>query len=263
MPDEIVGIPPGFQGFAYVPTNEQETVGLFVRLLPLLKPSWCVLQLQTGFPDATFYDTERRTEIRAEFEYLASHFVQHRHDPQGCHILICWENDLAPAIARRLGLEVVTLRQEQARLSDRTVCLGWKRETGLDASVRALVKAGDRGAQAVEQLISEGLPRLQAKHPGLFVDASLSRHYMVKWDGKALLGVYPSGKLVAMTREQYHRQFGEAFGGAGEQFRQIVKEKVQGLNVTSKASDGELQERLRILVDAVDELCARFEAEPR
>lgn len=255
----VAGIPPGFQGFVYEPDNEQETVALFVRVMGLLKPAWCVKRLQTGFPDGLFYDSERGVDVRAEFEYLASHFFDHKHDPQGCDVVICWENDLTPSVTQPLGLGVLALKQELATAGNGQVCLGWKRETSLDASVDALVKQGDRGALAVAQFMQDDLPAVQAKHPGLFLDRSLTKHYLLKWGGKSLLGLFPQGKLVFGSIEQSRRHFGDACREAAEQFYRVAKTQVRGLNVSPKLSDDDLRERLRLLREALDAFCGVLE----
>ena len=254
-----MGIPAGSQGFLYEPDNEQETVALFVRVMHMLKPSWCIKRLQGSFPDGLFYDAERGVDVRAEFEYLASHFFDHKHDPKGCDLIICWENDLAPSALRTLGMGVLALKQELATVGNGSVCLGWKRETSLDARVQTDAASGERGAIAVGQFVQDALPALQTRHPGLRLDRGLSRHYMLKWNGQALVGLYPDGKLVVMSLRQYHRQFGEAISQAAESFHRTLREQVRGLNGSPKLSDDDLQARLRLLRDAVDAFCGDLE----
>lgn len=251
-------IPQNFQGFVYEPDNEQETIALFMRVMNLVRPSWCIKRLQAKFPDGIFHDTEKAADIRAEFEYLSSHFLAHEHDPKGCDLIICWENDLAPSVTENLDVPILTLKHELAHAAHGHLCLGWKRENSLDASLDTLLASGERGASAVARFAKEELPKLQARHPGLFWDRSLSAHYKLRLNGKGLLGVYPNGRLVFVSIEQFCQQFGEGCRTAARQFYETARYQALSLNLSPKSPDSELEERLRVLVNALDELCSRL-----
>ena len=249
-------IPPGFRGFLYEPTNEQEVVGLFLTLMPLLRSTWSIKRLQGDFPDGTFCETAHNTDIRAEFEYLASHFFDHRHDPNGCDLIICWENDLPRASTEKLGLQVLTLKEELHRLPNKSqFCLGWKREDSLDKVLQTEAAQGNRCAKTVQQLVDVELPRLSERHPGLRVERNLSAHYMVRWYGRSLFGVYPAGKLVVLSAGELAKAGNGHLNGAAERFHATLRMQVRGLNVSQKASDAELESRFHALVGSIDTLC--------
>lgn len=74
------------------PTNEMETIIWFVERqkdygLDIVKFRPNV------FPDATVVDITTNFPREVEFEYFASSFIVHEHDPFLCDLIICWTND--------------------------------------------------------------------------------------------------------------------------------------------------------------------------
>lgn len=51
-----------------------------------------IVRVQTTYPDVIAMNEDRGV-IRIELEVLASHFD---HDPSGCDLIVCWENNLDP-----------------------------------------------------------------------------------------------------------------------------------------------------------------------
>jgi len=94
-------------GMAYAPTNEQGVVFLFGRLAPML--GFCVEHVQVRFPDC---QARRKGEIRRiEFEYWASDFEIHKHDPKGAHCIVCWHNDWESRAKEYRHLEIIELKK--------------------------------------------------------------------------------------------------------------------------------------------------------
>lgn len=93
MPPGIVGDPILFRGMVYGPTNEQGVVLLFGKISNDL--GICIERVRTGFPDceAVRYTGRGWERVRIEFEYKSSDFNAHRHNPQGCDMIVCWEHD--------------------------------------------------------------------------------------------------------------------------------------------------------------------------
>jgi len=93
MPAEIVGDPILFRGMVYGPTNEQGVVLLFGKISNDL--GICIERVRTGFPDceAVRFTGRGWERVRIEFEYKSSDFKAHRHNPQGCDMIVCWEHD--------------------------------------------------------------------------------------------------------------------------------------------------------------------------
>ncbi len=86
-----------------LPTNEQETVIYFATHAE--KYGFTILNAQTQFPDALIEKDGKQYKV--EFEYLASNFLLHQHDPMECDLVVCWTNDTPD-----IPLPVITLSQE-------------------------------------------------------------------------------------------------------------------------------------------------------
>jgi hypothetical protein len=85
------------------PTNEQETVIYFATHAE--KYGFTILNAQTQFPDALIEKDGKQYKV--EFEYLASNFLAHQHDPMKCDLVICWTNDTPD-----IPLPVIALSQD-------------------------------------------------------------------------------------------------------------------------------------------------------
>lgn len=89
----VVGDPINIEGLIYAPLNENGVIFLFSKLAPKL--GYIIEAIQPAFPDAK---GRRKTskgweDVWIEFEYRASSFKVHGHDPKGCDVIVCWEND--------------------------------------------------------------------------------------------------------------------------------------------------------------------------
>jgi len=88
---------------AHAPVNEQGVVLLFGILAKKLK--YRIEMVRTGYPDC---EAKRQgpdgkwRRVRIEFEFLSSRF---NHDPAGCDLIVCWEDDANPT-----NLEVLELK---------------------------------------------------------------------------------------------------------------------------------------------------------
>jgi len=95
-----------FRGLQHSPVNELGVVFLFGMLAEEF--GFVIESVQAGFPDC---EGKRRLKknrwqrVRIEFEYRSSNFLQHRHDPSGCDLIVCWLHDW-----RDCPLEVICLR---------------------------------------------------------------------------------------------------------------------------------------------------------
>jgi len=88
----FVGSPINFRGLIYSPINEQGVVYLFGLVAEDLNIR--VESIQQGYPDCTgikYLGKGKWERVRIEFEYKSSSFD---HDPTGCDIVVCWEDDL-------------------------------------------------------------------------------------------------------------------------------------------------------------------------
>ncbi len=109
--DSIVGEIINFRGLVYSPINEQGVVFLFGRLLDDL--NMYIEEVRTKYPDcvARRYTGTGWKKVYIEFEYASSNFLQHKHDPNDCDIIVCWEDDLSPEEKKQLyGVEIIELQ---------------------------------------------------------------------------------------------------------------------------------------------------------
>ena len=100
-----------FRGLLHAPVNEQGVIFLFATLAADL--GFLIESLTQGFPDC---EAKRRVghtweRVRIEFEYESRNFRTHRHDPEGCDLIVCWQNNW-----EKCPLEVLELKQVLERL---------------------------------------------------------------------------------------------------------------------------------------------------
>lgn len=256
----IEGIPKGFNGIIYEPSNEQELIALFLLLMNKLKPTWCIDTIQTAFPDATFIDTKTQKKISVEFEYMASSF---NHDVEGCKLIICWDKDLSEREIKRKSMpEILSIKEAISELSDiRDVYLGKPRENSLDNTLKKGVENNDKSCVAVNNLINKEIPKSIRKYEGLlYLDHKTTKHYQLQWNRKSFLGVYPNGRLITGEEEGYVRDFGENAREQGKKFRHIIKDVVKNLYISKEE---ELNKRISILKKAIEEFCKKLEKASR
>ncbi len=111
MEESIVGQIINFRGLVYSPINEQGVVFLFGRVLEDL--NLYIEEIRIKYPDcvARRYTRKGWERIYIEFEYRSSNFIQHKHNPSECNMIVCWENDLTDNDKKILhGIEVVELK---------------------------------------------------------------------------------------------------------------------------------------------------------
>ena len=103
-PEVLEGAP-----MRFAPQSELGVVFLFSRLAKKLRLR--VDTVQGGFPDCVAYQKShgKENKIRIEFEFKARNFKMHRHDPNLCDWIVCWENNWPDAPKR---LHIVELRRE-------------------------------------------------------------------------------------------------------------------------------------------------------
>jgi hypothetical protein len=89
------------------PTNENGVLVLFGAMAERL--GFLILRVQLGFPDVEAWrivGPDRLQRVKAEVEYLSRNFLAHGHDPKGCDLIICWENNWPEC-----PLEVIELKK--------------------------------------------------------------------------------------------------------------------------------------------------------
>jgi len=113
-PAQLYGEPIDFRGLRHAPINEQGVVFVFGMVSREL--GFNIESVQQGFPDCEgkyLYDSKKNlwAKARIEFEYKASNFEQHGHDPNQCDFIVCWVNDWPEC-----PVDVIELKTEILRL---------------------------------------------------------------------------------------------------------------------------------------------------
>jgi hypothetical protein len=114
----------------FIPENELGVIVVFAITGNDL--GFEIVSIGSKFPDAVIRERQTEKEYRVEFEYAASNFVAHGHDPRNCDLIICWKNDFPESLLPILDLsapegfelrlasdiekEVMYLRIQNARL---------------------------------------------------------------------------------------------------------------------------------------------------
>ena len=84
-----------FRGLQHAPINEQGVVFLFGMVASDL--GFVVEGVGTGFPDCEAKRTVSKTghleRVQIEFEFRSRNFREHGHDPDGCDLIVCWEDN--------------------------------------------------------------------------------------------------------------------------------------------------------------------------
>jgi hypothetical protein len=91
------------------PVNELGVIVLFAQQAEAA--GFEIIYIRREFPDAVIRHGEQ--DYYVEFEYQASSFQKHGHDPKFCDFIICWENDWPNA-----ALPVMALKEDDWQHTD-------------------------------------------------------------------------------------------------------------------------------------------------
>ena len=106
------GEPVRLGALLHAPINENGVIlacGMFADRL-----GFAIESVAVGFPDCIAkrrLGAERWQTVRIEFEYRSHSFRDHKHDPAGCDLIVCWAHDWADC-----PLPVIELKSALARL---------------------------------------------------------------------------------------------------------------------------------------------------
>jgi hypothetical protein len=102
------------QPMCFAPVNEMGVVFLFGAIGSKL--GFIVTYVGTQYPDIEAFREVapgRWQRVRIEAEYLSRNFLQHFHDPEGCDLIVCWENNWPEA-----PMEVIELKEHVAAIAN-------------------------------------------------------------------------------------------------------------------------------------------------
>jgi Homing endonuclease associated repeat len=97
-----------FPGLAHEPVDEMGVVYVFGMVAHRL--GFAVLRTQPNFPDCEALrevQPGKWQRVRIEFEYESRNFAKHRHNKDGCDLIVCWRHNWAECPS---NLEVIELR---------------------------------------------------------------------------------------------------------------------------------------------------------
>ena len=103
------GAPIQFRGLRHAPINEAGVVFLFGMVSQDL--GFIVEAVHASYPDCVAkrridQSGERWQVVRIEFEFKSRNFRDHKHDPEGCDLIVCWEHNW-----QECPLDVVELKK--------------------------------------------------------------------------------------------------------------------------------------------------------
>lgn len=77
----------------FAPKNELGVVFLFAAVAKKLQ--FRIVEIKPSFPDCIAYKRSGTEEelVRIEFEYKSRNFLSHKHNPDNCDCIVCWEHD--------------------------------------------------------------------------------------------------------------------------------------------------------------------------
>lgn len=84
----------------FVPQNEMGVVFMFGQVIERI--GYRMAHIDGRYPDAVIVSSEGQA-VKVEFEYVASNFIAHGHDPNLCDLVVCWGRD------RKLSLPTIAL----------------------------------------------------------------------------------------------------------------------------------------------------------
>jgi hypothetical protein len=99
----VFGAPLNFRGLQHEPVNEQGVVFVFGMVAREL--GFLVDAVQTGYPDCSAKERIKGgyyVPVNIEFEFKSRNF---NHDPKGCDLVVCWEDDWPDCPVRVLELK--------------------------------------------------------------------------------------------------------------------------------------------------------------
>ncbi len=116
----VVGDLINFRGMVYSPLNESGVVFLFGKVVEDL--NMYVEEIKPGYPDciARRFVGNGWQRLSIEFELNTTNFIQHKHDPTGCDVIVCWENDLSGKDALK-DIEIIELKSLIKELPNREI----------------------------------------------------------------------------------------------------------------------------------------------
>ena len=102
------------ESLSHAPVNEAGVLFLFALMARDL--GFVVESLKAGYPDCEakrLIPPDTWQTVRIEFEYMSRNFRDHRHDPAGCDIIVCWIHNWEECPK---NIEVIALKEKIAPL---------------------------------------------------------------------------------------------------------------------------------------------------
>lgn len=112
----VVGESIGFRAMTFAPLNEAGVSILFGMIAADL--GICIEEAQQGFPDliGRRFNGRGWERVAIEFEYCSRSFLDHKHDPEQCDLVVCWTHNWMDC-----PIEVIELSKAVKRLPNADV----------------------------------------------------------------------------------------------------------------------------------------------
>jgi hypothetical protein len=103
------GAPCSIAGLRYAPANESGVIYVFGRMATEL--GFEVERIQQAFPDCEAMRevaSGKWQRVKIEFEFASRNFLDHKHPPDGCDLIVCWIHNWPDCPE---NIEVIELRR--------------------------------------------------------------------------------------------------------------------------------------------------------
>lgn len=229
----IVGDLINFRGLVYSPINEQGVVFLFGKIAQDL--NMYVEEIKPGFPDCIGrrFNGKGWERVRIEFEYQSSNFRAHKHDPNDCDLVVCWEHDWADC-----PVEVIALRDVIRNLPNPQVTRPESaREVTNETALEKMLARLDPGVRATFRMVDGVIRGVSSDVWRKFSDGKIVSYYSPKRVFVYLrfrkkkgvrLTVFTRGKIIGGVKQFDFERGGAKWGAITitSEGQRIIAEKV-------------------------------------
>ena len=214
----MTDIPKEFRGYAGEPQSELEIAFLLGLLYDHLPFPFVVTSINDAFPDCEGMDPNSGQPVRIELEVLSRNYLSHGHPTKGCNYILCWRDNWPESPVPVISLENII---EENNLGGIRFLLN-RKPGSLFQQLEEFKEKDFPTFETVSYFLTEALPKISRKHPHVYVDDTLTRHFNVRAADAGIFGFYPHGKLVCVTVDEAVKRYGEAVRPAAKKFRAKV-----------------------------------------
>lgn len=208
------------------PGSELEVVFLFGLLYEdirnLLSSPFLVTEINDAFPDCEGINPETGELVNIEFEYKSSHYLNHQHPTNGCHYIVCWENDWPTSPIPVVSLKDLITNNDKLQQRVKYV----PRKGSVWEIHQDNRQTKPEVHDAINYFIDTLLPQIQEHFLGITFEEG-TKHFLVRINGKPypLLEIRPNGKLFCKSVEKLSKQYGDSIKRAAAHLRDVKQRR--------------------------------------